>query len=221
MTRLPSLLLACVLGAGCTLGRPATEQDAFSRSGELIALSGAAAGARNACILCHGLEGEGDAAGAPRLAGLPSGYLQKQLLDYAEGRRKHAAMQAIASRLSAAQQVSVSDYYAGLELFSGQAEAGGPPVSYVTASDDLASCAGCHGVLGEGLGAANPPLAGQPRAYLEEQLAHFRSGERDNDPQALMRRAARAITPEADAQIAAYLSAIRPVPELPESAPSP
>ena len=78
-----AVLAAAGLGA-CHVGEPSP--DAFSRTGQLIALSGGEAGAGNACFICHGMDGEG-LGGAPRLAGMSPGYLLKQLQDYADGRR--------------------------------------------------------------------------------------------------------------------------------------
>src|SRR3546814_9980274 len=52
--------------AGCGTADP-TSMERFKRTGHLIALSGGDAGAPNACFACHGLEGEGNGAGAPRL----------------------------------------------------------------------------------------------------------------------------------------------------------
>src|SRR3546814_7989601 len=46
----------------------------------------------------------------------------------------------------------------------------------------LLPCADCHGPKGEGLGPANPALAGQPAVYLAAQLRAWRRGERRNDP---------------------------------------
>src|SRR3546814_1221248 len=58
-----------------------------------------------------------------------------------------------------------------------------PPI-YVKGdpSRGLLPCADCHGPKGEGLGPANPALAGQPAVYLAAQLRAWRRGERRNDP---------------------------------------
>ncbi len=41
-------------------------------------------------------------------------------------------------------------------------------------------CAVCHGQFGISVDPAAPNLAGQPAAYLVEQLRNFRSGKREN-----------------------------------------
>ena len=107
------LLLAGLLGASCT-DRMAPSDDRWGRGGALIAMSGGEGGARYACVSCHGARGEGNGFDAPRLAGLPAGYLQKQLEDYAAGLRAHALMRDVARFLDSHERVQVARYYAAL-----------------------------------------------------------------------------------------------------------
>jgi sulfide dehydrogenase cytochrome subunit len=57
-----------------------------------------------------------------------------------------------------------------------------------------ANCANCHGTTGKSAGAM-PSLAGQPKAYLVEQMRAFRDGKR---PATIMHQIAKGYT---DAQI--------------------
>ena len=57
-----------------------------------------------------------------------------------------------------------------------------------------ANCASCHGTAGKSAGAM-PSLAGQPKAYLVEQMRAFRDGKR---PATIMHQIAKGYT---DAQI--------------------
>jgi cytochrome c553 len=107
-------LLALAL-AGCSAAAE-TNPDPFTATGELVALSGGDAGASNACFTCHGLDGAGNGAGAPRLAGLGLGYLNRQMEDYASGRRQHPEMHYIAARLDAGERQAVSAYYAAMRF---------------------------------------------------------------------------------------------------------
>ena len=91
---------AMALLTGCT-NVDSTSLDRFSADGRVIALSGAEAGAANACVTCHGLNGRGNGAGTPRLAGLDDGYMERQLEAYADGRRYQKQMSWIAKQLSA------------------------------------------------------------------------------------------------------------------------
>ena len=198
-----------------------TSADRFTRTGELIALSGGHAGAVNACFTCHGLDGRGNAAGAPRLAGLGAGYLTSQLEAYADGRRQHAEMQWIARRLSPESRHAVAAYYAEMS-YEPQTAAPPAPASRLYHQGDpargLPSCAECHGEAAEGVGTGNPPLGGQPVSYLAEQIERWRHGQRRNDPNGVMLRISRLLTPaeaEALAAYAARLSGDRPRPEPP------
>src|SRR5690606_8477612 len=95
MRHLPLCFLLLTLFAACT-DRLAPSDDPWGRGGELIAMGGGDGGARYACVSCHGARGEGNGFDAPRLAGLPAGYLQKQMEDYAAGLRPHAVMRDVA-----------------------------------------------------------------------------------------------------------------------------
>lgn len=206
-------MLVLALLAGCG-GAPAS--DPFTKTGELIALSGGDAGAANACFTCHGLDGRGDGAGAPRLAALEIGYLNRQLDDYALGRRRHAPMQEIAKRLSAEGRQQVSAYYAAMRFDAVPAAV--PPSPLYTEGDPtrgLAPCATCHGRAGEGAGPGNPALGGQPELYLAEQMRLWQRGERRNDPDNLMQRIAAKLSEAEIRSVAAHASAlpgVRPAP---------
>lgn len=185
--------------------------DSFTRTGELIALSGGDAGAANACITCHGIDGRGNGAGTPRLAGLDRGYMAAQLEAYASGRRHHPEMAYIADKLTPAQHDSVSAYFARMPYVyaaAGTRISGHASTLYHHGDPQrgLASCASCHGERGEGVGAANPPLAGQPAPYLAEQLDQWRAGRRRNDPQNMMLRISQALSGQEAAALSAYAS---------------
>lgn len=204
-------LLAAGLSACGSVERGAADQ--FTATGELIALSGGDAGAPNACVTCHGLRGEGNGAGAPRLAALDRGYMTAQLEAYASGRRRHPEMASIAQKLTAVQQDAVSAYYAARPSAANAAR----PVGTVEAitlyhrgdpARSLAPCADCHGAQGEGAGPANPPLGSQPAAYLAEQLEQWRRGARRNDPQGVMLRISQALSRREAAALAAYAASL-------------
>lgn len=161
-------------------------------------MSGGDAGAEAACSTCHGLKGEGDGRDTPRLAGLDAGYLHRQLDDYANGRREHPAMRAIARKLSDNDRSKVSAFYAARQPVAWPVEAGIPAGASLYDEGDpargLPSCASCHGIGGGG-DAANPPLAGQPAAYIAGQLRAWREAKRYNDPLGEMRRVSRLLSP--------------------------
>jgi cytochrome c553 len=70
----------------------------------------------------------------------------------------------------------------------------------------LASCARCHGVLGQGRGnAAFPKLAGQTPEYLTEALRAFAQGKRHSG---IMQPVASALTPGQWQELSLYFSAL-------------
>lgn len=200
-------VLAAILG-GC--GKAGGGNPAFTASGEIIALGGGNGGPTHACAGCHGLKGEGDGRLTPRLAGLDAGYLQRQLDDFVNGRREHAQMRAIARRLSGEDRAKVSAYYAALPA---TASALPRPSALYTAK-----CAHCHGARGEGLGPGNPPLAGQPPAYVEAQLETWRSGRR-RDPMGVMLAVSHELAPAEIRLLVSHAAArYRPARPLPTRA---
>lgn len=220
---LPLLLL--LMSAGCGAydnGGAAT----FARTGELVALSGGGAGAKGACITCHGLNGAGDEMAIPRLAGLDRGYLVAQLDAYADGRRQHPQMQAIARRMTERQRLLVSHYYAAKPFQRKIAPpSAAAPVLYAKgdAGRGLPSCASCHGRQGEGIGSGNPPLAGQPAAYLTNQLHQWRLARRRSDAGNVMQQISLKLTAHEAVALAAYAASLSggpPSPELPAASPA-
>lgn len=205
---LAGVVLALATG-GCGDVVP-TSARRFTATGEIIALSGGDAGATYACIACHGIDGSGNGAGAPRLAGLDAGYMQRQLAAYADGRRHHALMAHIAQRLSAADQLAVSAHYAAMPAATGgKAPAQMHPL-WVSGDParGLQPCALCHGMDGEGGGPANPPLAGQPAAYLAEQLDAWAISARRSDPLNVMQQISVRLTPGERAALARYAASL-------------
>lgn len=220
MTRTAAALLALALPALGACGGPTpTVADEIGRSGELVALSGAGAGAANACFTCHGLDGGGDGAGVPRIAGLDPGYLMHSLEAYADGRRHNPSMRWIAKQLDPSERVRVSLYYSRMDPAGPKrGPVTGPPEIYVAGAPDrgIAACASCHGTNAQGHGSGFPALAGQPAAYIEAQLENWRLGKRQSDPSGSMLHIARRITPEEASEVASYVSSL-PASARPES----
>src|SRR5690606_8767381 len=112
-----------------------------------------------------------------------------------------AAMRPIAMALDRQDRRAVAEYYAALQVPAR------PPPSTARGSAaasvlyqigdparSLPACAACHGPAGEGIGPANPPLAGQPAAYVTDQLQLWREGRRRNDPLGQMGEISRRLT---------------------------
>jgi len=200
-----------VIGSLLILAWPA----AHAADGQKIFTQGGANPAAMACLGCHGPDGKGlAAAGFPRLAGLPAGYLSKQLHDWRNGSRQQPVMAPLAKALSEDEIEAVSHYLAELPVdpapgLRRQQIAGNPTerlALYGDWSRQIPGCVQCHGPGGSGVGEHFPPLAGQPAAYLMAQLNGWRDGSRSNDPNQLMAGVAKAMTDAEVKAIAEYFA---------------
>lgn len=66
-------------------------------------------------------------------------------------------------------------------------------------------CAVCHGEFGISMAPNTPNLAGQPEAYLAEQLKAYRSGKRANE---IMTVIAKPLTDREIAELSAWFASI-------------
>jgi cytochrome c553 len=170
------------------------------------------------CASCHSADGAGQAAaGFPRLAGLNSAYLRKQLDDFANGARENAVMKPIATALDADEREAISDYYARLPIPSSavRSTADIPKADSVGAllakrgrwSRQVPGCEQCHGAGGVGVGEHFPPLAGQSDVYIRNQLSAWKQGTRHNDPLDLMKHLSAALDDDDIAAVSAWFAA--------------
>jgi cytochrome c553 len=202
-------VMAVVVLTACT-DRMTSSNDRWGQSGELIAMSGGEGGARYACVSCHGARGEGNGFDAPRLAGLPAGYLQKQMEDYAAGLRAHDVMRDVARFLDSHERVRVANYFAALPP-QALSPATGEAVAAMTPSLYANACQQCHGAEGVGT-ASGPPLNAQPAFYLAQQLQDWQVSKRRNDGNHVMLKVAQQLKPEEVTQLSLYLARIPPRP---------
>ena len=167
------------------------------------------------CAACHGADGNSPLPANPSLAGQHASYLYKQLSDYKAGRRKNAVMGGMVAALSDDDLRNLAAYFAAQKLKPDVAK----DRSLVTAGQRLyrggdsetgvPACSGCHSPDGAGIPAQYPRLAGQHGEYTNAQLQYFRSGERANDPNAMMRTIASRLTDKEMAALADYISGLR------------
>jgi cytochrome c553 len=150
------------------------------------------------CAACHGLDGNSTGPANPKLAGQIPDYLQKQLTNYKaeqgkKAERENPVMGGMAASLSPEDMRSVAAYYGRQQLTPGAAKnkdtlALGQKIWRAgDAAKGLPACAACHGAAGAGTPSQYPRLAGQFVEYTEAQLKAFRSGERANDANRVMR----------------------------------
>ncbi|SEN17940.1 Cytochrome c553 [Pseudomonas sp. ok272] len=201
---LSSLMLAAVSGA-------------YAADGQKIFTQGGAEPGATACFACHGADGMGmPAAGFPRLAGLPAGYLSKQLADFRSGSRVSPVMQPLAKALTDDEIKAVTDMLAAMPAPKTPAVGRtdvpknvGETLAVRGAWDrHIPECVMCHGPGGVGVGTAFPPLAAQPASYLVAQLNAWRDGTRHNDPNDLMGHIAKSLTPDEIKAVADYFATL-------------
>lgn len=210
----PALALSAVLVA-LLPGPGSAPARADAQAGATIAQKGGGGGVI-ACMTCHGAQGEGQAAaGFPRLAGQPRAYIEKQLKEFASGKRENPQMAPIAKQLKPEQIANLADYYSGLPDWKPGAAAPAPDAkAYALGralatrgkwSEGVPACFSCHAEGGTGVAPHFPAIAGQPRAYTEAQLKAWQTSHRHNDPQGLMKTVAEKLTAEEVAAVSLYL----------------
>ena len=159
-----------------------------------IVLHGSPQGA-HACATCHGEQGQGRIKAAfPHLAGLPRGYLVRQLQHFDVLARDNPSMQAIAHKLTSTQIDALATYFSRQVPPPIMPPATPPPALgtelALQGRNAVPACVTCHGPGGRGLGgalsAAFPPIAGQPAVYIERQLKAWKQGQRPPGPDGLM-----------------------------------
>ena len=201
-----SVVLSVVLATGNAVAGEAKAPDLAA--GQRIATQ--------VCAACHGANGQSASPANPHLAGQHADYLAKQLADYKAGQaRKNPVMTAMAQPLSVEEMRAVAAHYAsqqprssaatnkervalGQKLYRGGNSATGVP-----------ACAGCHAPNGAGIPAQYPRLSGQFVEYTVAQLKAFRSLERANDPNQMMRTIAARMTDQEITAVAEYISGLR------------
>lgn len=185
--------------------------------GQTIAAQGNNKGAM-ACITCHGVDGSGQAqAGFPRLAGLNPVYMEKQLHDFADAKRNNPVMAPIAKALSTDEKKAVAAYFANMAMLSPAGKpanddtlikAGKQLAENGNWSKDIPACFTCHGAGAGGIGEHFPALAGQHAMYIEQQLYAWRKGQRNNDPNQLMKGVALHLNDAEIKSVSTYLASL-------------
>lgn len=205
--------LTCLAGALAFQGVAAQGlADADPAKGQQIAAQ--------VCAACHAPDGNSVQAANPVLAGQHPEYTFKQLTNFkpAEGRRAerpNAIMGGMVANLSAEDMLNVAAYF-GLQKARPRAARDPELVKLGRAiyrggilSKNVAACTACHGPNGAGVPAQFPRLAGQFAEYAAAQLRAFRSGERSNDPNRMMRAVAAKLSDQEVAAVAEYISGLR------------
>jgi cytochrome c553 len=176
--------------------------------------------AETLCVACHATDGNSPTSANPIIAGQGSEYLFKQLTEFkASGDKPPVRNNPIMAGMTAA--LSMDDMK-GLALYFSQQK-----IKPAAATDEklvatgrtlwrkgdfergIPACAGCHGPTGAGVPAQYPRLSGQYAEYIEGQLKSFRSEERSNDPEKMMRNIADKMSDKQIKAVADYIAGLR------------
>jgi cytochrome c553 len=171
--------------------------------------------ANQACMACHGADGNSPISMYPSLAGQHPEYITKQLQNFKSGERNNAIMAGMVAALSEEDMVNLGAYYAAQTLKAGTAKSNGKGsvgekiYKAGIAGLGVPACASCHGPAGAGVPVQFPRLAGQHADYTVAQLQIFRSGERANDAAKMMRMIAAKLSEQDMAAVADYIQGLR------------
>ena len=171
--------------------------------------------ATSVCAACHGADGNSPIPTNPNLAAQFPQYLYKQLSDYKSGRRKNPIMMGIVASLSDDDMRNLAEYFSQQKAQPGAARdrdlvaAGQHLYRGGDSRSGVPACAACHSPDGAGIPIQFPRLSGQHGEYTLAQLQLFRSGERANDSNSVMRTIAQRMNDKAMAAVAEYISGLR------------
>lgn len=172
------------------------------------------------CAACHGAEGNSPTAANPNLAGQHPEYTLRQLRNFKPqggkpAERANAVMAGMVASLSDDDMANLAAYFASQKPATRAAR--DPELAKLGQSiyrggitaKGVAACASCHAPNGAGMPAQYPRLAGQYAEYVEAQLKAFRSGERANDPNKMMRAIAARLSDREIKALAEYTAGLR------------
>ena len=150
----------------------------------------------------------------PVLAGQHAEYIAKQLANFKSGERKNPVMMGMAALVAPEDMKKIGEYFqqqkpkprtakdpelvkTGQQIYRGGIIAKG-----------VAACTSCHGPNGAGVPAQFPRVGGQYAEYTSAQLMAFRSGERANDPNKMMRTVAARLSDVEIKAVAEYMAGL-------------
>jgi cytochrome c553 len=172
------------------------------------------------CASCHAADGNSTLSVNPVLAGQHADYILKQLMNFRSldgkpAERLNAVMAGMVASLSAGDMRNLAAYFESQKRKPRVAR--DPELARLgqaiyrggILARNVAACTACHGPNGTGMPAQFPRLAGQFPEYTTAQLRAFRSGERANDPNRMMRAVAEKLSDREIAALAEYIAGLR------------
>lgn len=169
------------------------------------------------CAGCHGEAGMSVAPNFPHLAGQYQKYIERQMLDYQNGKRADPMMTDMAKAVTDMQDLAdIAAYFASQKRMAGKSSTNSELVAKGkkiflegNPASGLYACSNCHGENGYGKDAKNdlfPLIHGQTKDYLLKQMNDYRSGERHNDPAGMMGNIAKKMTDDEIAAVVEFMA---------------
>lgn len=154
--------------------------------------------ASQVCAGCHNADGNSTIPANPILAGQHAEYITKQLINFKArdnkpAERKNPVMAAMVAPLSAEDMRNLGAYYNSQNPKSSMAkdkklaEQGAKIYRGGNLESGVPACASCHSPNGAGIPPFYPRLAGQHAEYTVSQIRAFRTEQRANDVNKVMR----------------------------------
>jgi cytochrome c553 len=166
------------------------------------------------CAACHGADGNASLTMYPKIAGQHAEYLYKQLQEFKSGVRPDPVMAGMVAALSDQDMKDLAAYFSSQTM-----SAGSTPEDVVAAGEllyrggdmerGIPACIACHGPRGVGHSLAGfPKVSFQHPDYIKSQLEKFRSGDRANDMNGMMRDIAVKLTDKDIEILSKYISGL-------------
>lgn len=170
-----------------------------------------------ACVSCHMVDGNSVVPAWPKIAGMPEKYFIEQLIAFKagdKGGRSNPVMLGIVATLSDQDMADLAAFYA-----SQKPTPGATPENFVALGEKIyrggnsatgvPACSACHSPRAEGnIPAGFPSLSGQHADYIIAQLKAFKSGERANDVNSIMRDISKRLTDAEIEAVSNYVSGL-------------
>ena len=157
-----------------------------------------------ACVACHGVDGNAVSAEIPSLAGQPRQFLVQALFMYREGLRKNEVMTPLAKPLSNVDLNDLAHYFSAQQMAPPARATDTTRSTWARAVSERNHCVSCHTPSFRGQQHI-PRLAGQGKAYLLAQLVQFKASTRA-DLDGTMTSAAQGLASDDLEPLADYLS---------------
>lgn len=209
MKLLPALAFACALLSSMSYGQGVKGDPTKAQ-----------AIVTQVCAACHGADGNSAIPANPSLAAQHPEYTLKQLVNFKPrngkpAERANPVMTGMVANLSTEDMANLALYFAGQRAKPRAAsdpdlvKLGREIYRGGILTKNVAACAACHSPNGSGIPAQYPRLAGQHAEYIEVQLKAFRSGDRANDANGMMRAVAAKLSDVEIKALAEYVSGLR------------